>query len=113
MKQSLLVAAVAIVLMAMLVSLGLGVYGMATGRYMLYTGGSGQHRGWDDGQTQGRGQGWRWSDTEDNSAGVGGGASSSAMTGDTVEMLADDERSPFQDREGRPFGAGRGRGRTP
>jgi len=46
-----------------LVSLGLGVYGLATGQYMLYTGGSGQHRGWDDSQTHGRGQGWRWNES--------------------------------------------------
>lgn len=71
MKHNLLVAAVAVVLLAMLVTLGLGVYGMASGHYILYTGGSGQHRGWDDGQTHGRGQGqgWRWNLSESPDAG--------------------------------------------
>lgn len=112
MKQSLLIAASAVVLLAMLGTLSLGLYGMATGHYILYTGGSGQHRGWDDGQTRGRGQGWRWSDTEGNGMGIGDHTDLSPLTGDTGDMLADDEQPPSQDGESRPFGAGRARGRT-
>jgi len=66
MKKIITTGAIAVIVLAMIATLGLGVYGMATGHYILNTSGLGQHRGWSDTDSpaQGRGQGWRWAERE-------------------------------------------------
>lgn len=64
MKKIISFGAIAIVSLAVIATLVMGIYNTATGHYAFRAGGSAQHQGWNaaDGAGRGQGQGRRWTE---------------------------------------------------